>query len=1057
MLSKTPERKVISAAALLFAGWLLLIVSLFWDPVTAFLTSASHLWSPWRIVSPRFELNGTALAIDAYPIGNRLFWTVLLPCLPLYLMIFGHEAWRRICPLSFASQLPRRLKLQRLKPGKRPAADGLPYLLTSSGWLARNAWYVQFGLLLLGLSIRLVGANSSRPMLAALFLFVIVSAIITGALWGGKTWCNYLCPVNIVQRIYTEPRGLLESAPHVSKVSLPQSMCRTTVNGIEKTACVGCVSNCGDIDLEKAYWDTIGNPKRQNVYYMFVGLVVGFYQYYWVYSGDWDYYFSGIWTHEPGQAGRMLDPGVFFLPHAWWLPKLIAAPLTLMFASAASLAVGRFLQKVYLAARSSSRQTEPELINHCLAVASFMAINIFYIYGGRPNLRLLPETIMHVVDGLIILATSLWLWQAVHRSPSIYRRESIAASMLGQLKTMDVDVAAQLDGRALEDLRPDEIYVLSKVLPNIERHEKLTAYCRVMHNAIATGQTQSDEFLDTMNEFRLELGISDEEHLKAITPQGTVGSEVEVSILKPDERERCARDYHDLFGPVLADKVEAGIPLTTALALSEVRATQEVLRASFQIAEDEHEKILAKLTGAGGLFAQRLVSALEALRGLSAIRHLAQPMTASNGFTRAFHGLVVEATEAACAAKRDSISALLAAILSHVEEDTRRRETFIDRFLWSFERPDVDALSDLTSLQAIFGLKKGETEEADSSTIPGPQESDTHAVDHSDLLGGLKCVLVSSGGVAAALALSACAYDDPQLALRFAAALEDDLPDHWLLGEVISELRGKPTEASRRAADQVQLEITTADSRPYSAALIGSEASVGRAPGNTLTISDERIAPYHLLLRRIGDAIQVVRLTDCELYVDGVRCSFDSLMVEDDSSLALGSLAKNPPILRIHWKDDRLAANRQHWSTIAKMATLAELKRFQGLPLDKLADLARGSTVLRLRKGNIVANPIDDQEQTLCLLSGRLETIDDTSVESNTVASMAQRKGSFRLLAAPHGRMSGTSDGRLINKALKVVSPFAMVMLFTPEENPGVGDDLQGLQVTLSSRRVGHE
>jgi hypothetical protein len=1034
MLSKTPERKIIQTSTLLFAGWLLLIASLFWDPVTAQLTSASNHWSPWQITTRHFDLNGKSLVIRAYPVGNRLFWTVLLPCLPLFLMIFGHEAWRRICPLSFASQLPRRLKLQRRRPGKRQGIEGLPHLFTPRGWLARNAWYVQFGLLLLGLSVRLVGANGSRPILAGLFLFVIVSAIVTGALWGGKTWCNYICPVNIVQRIYTEPRGLFESAPHVSKVPLPQSMCRTTVNGIEKTACVGCVSNCGDIDLERAYWDTIENPKRQNVYYMFIGLVVGFYGYYWMYSGDWSYYFSGIWTHEPGQAGRILDPGFFFWPNARWLPKLVAAPITLILASAISLAIGRSLQKAYIAARSSSRITKPELINHCLAVASFVAINIFYVYGGRPNLRLLPDSVMHGVDAVIVLATSLWLWQAIHRSPAIYRRESIAASMLGQLKSMDVDVAAQFDGRALEDLRPDEIYVLSKIFPNLERQERLAAYCRVMHNAIATGQTRSDEFLDTMNEFRLELGITDEEHLKAIAPEGADGSEIDVefeeSILEPEERTRCTSDYHDLFGSVLADRVEAGIPLATALALPEVHATQEVLRASFQISEDQHEEVLVALTSSGGLFAERLARALDALRGLTAIRQLARPMTTSNGFTRAFQGLVAEATEAACAAKRDSISALLAAILSNVEEDVGRREAFIDRILWSFEQQDVAAPSDLTLLRGLFVLAPDESPRGKSpGTIMTPPNGDVFP-DQSDLLRALRCVLASSGGVATALALSACAYDDPQLAIRLAAALEEDLPDHWLLSEVACEVRGNPVSPSRRADDQVQLEITAADSGPYSRTMIGSEASVGRAPGNTMTISDERIAPYHLVLRRIGDAIQIVRLTEGELYVDGVRCGIDCMTVDEDSTLTLGSPGENPPILRILWTSDRLAADRQHWSTVAKMAMLAELRHYQDVPLEMLANLARDSTVSRLRKGIVIANPVGDREKTLCLLSGRLETVDDATVGSDS----ERATGGLRLLEPFHGRMGAASGARPINCPLEVVSPFAMVMLLAPQE-----------------------
>ena len=45
-------------------------------------------------------------------IGNDLFWNIGLP-LVILAVLLSHELWRRICPLSFVSQLFRALGWQR--------------------------------------------------------------------------------------------------------------------------------------------------------------------------------------------------------------------------------------------------------------------------------------------------------------------------------------------------------------------------------------------------------------------------------------------------------------------------------------------------------------------------------------------------------------------------------------------------------------------------------------------------------------------------------------------------------------------------------------------------------------------------------------------------------------------------------------------------------------------------------------------------------------------------------------------------------------------------------
>ncbi|MCY7279066.1 MAG: hypothetical protein LH702_36355 [Phormidesmis sp. CAN_BIN44] len=104
-----------------------------------------------------------------------------------------------------------------------------------------------------------------------------------------------------VQLVYTGPRSLLGSQNYQQpKASITQSMCRTieAKTGQEQSACVGCKTACLDIDAEKTYWTELNKPGRRLVQYGYLGMVIAFYLYYFLYAGNWDYYFTGAWTHE---------------------------------------------------------------------------------------------------------------------------------------------------------------------------------------------------------------------------------------------------------------------------------------------------------------------------------------------------------------------------------------------------------------------------------------------------------------------------------------------------------------------------------------------------------------------------------------------------------------------------------------------------------------------------------------------------------------------------------------------------------------------------------------
>ena len=109
----------------------------------------------------------------------------------------------------------------------------------------------------------LIATNGDGHAIAAFFVVLSLAALLSGMLYTGKTWCNYLCPVSFVEKIYTEPHGLRETS---------NSQC---------AKCTACKKSCPDINEENGYWKDIDSRPKRFVYYAFPGLVFGFYFYFY--------------------------------------------------------------------------------------------------------------------------------------------------------------------------------------------------------------------------------------------------------------------------------------------------------------------------------------------------------------------------------------------------------------------------------------------------------------------------------------------------------------------------------------------------------------------------------------------------------------------------------------------------------------------------------------------------------------------------------------------------------------------------------------------------------
>ncbi|MEX0268643.1 cyclic nucleotide-binding domain-containing protein [Leptolyngbyaceae cyanobacterium UHCC 1019] len=627
MLHRLSEQTVHRIRWGLAIAWSLLIASLFYDPITAYLTEPTALFSPLRIqpeamsdLAQCVQVQGVCLPQQPYPLGARIFWAMVVPAGLLIIFVLGHEFWRRICPLSFFSQIPRSLGIQR-KLKKVTSTGKTRYELVSidkKSLLGRNFLYLQFGLLVLGLVFRILFINSDRWALGIFLILTILSAILVGYLYAGKSWCQYFCPMAPVQMIFTGPRGLLGTQAHWGQQKgLTQSICREVdqKTGQEKSACVGCQSPCMDIDAERSYWDRVTQRDRRFIHYGYIGLVFSFYFYFFLYSGNWEYYYSGAWTHETNQLATVFSPGFYLGAQPIPIPKLIAVPLTFTLFVGASYGVFSLAEQAYRnhLKRQGRNLDNDQILHRVFTVCTFGVWNLFWVFGSRPTLALLPGWVERGFTGFIVLVSGLWFYQTFWRTSEQYSREGLANTLRRQLDKQGFDVAKFLN-RSNEELKPDEVYVLAKVLPNINQNQKLEVYKGVVQGALKNGIVSSAESA-LLHELQTGLDISKNEHYSILASLGIEDPSLfdqtkQVSL----ENQLRLDSYQQSLESLVQDLVGSGTPVREALEYKRDRILR--LKRQYRIAEEENEQIFNTVFGQTGGVLKKAEALLHQFQGM---------------------------------------------------------------------------------------------------------------------------------------------------------------------------------------------------------------------------------------------------------------------------------------------------------------------------------------------------------------------------------------------------------------------------------------------------------
>ncbi len=603
----------------LTSGWLLILGSLIYDPWTPQFTQPDHPWSLFRLPQTCVEVQGRCLEQQPYALGATIFWGAVVPSGIFILLVFGHEFWRRICPLSFLSQIPRALGIQRQITSLQAKTNQVRSQIAkvpSDSWLAKHYGKIQFGWLFVGLCGRILFFNADRLVLAGWLLFTIAAAILVGWLFGGKAWCQYFCPMAPVQSIYSTPSGLLGSKAHMSPQPITQSMCRSIKpDGSEQSACVACQQPCIDIDAERMYWSRLESRQFSFERYAYFGLVVGYFVYYYLYAGNWDYYFSGAWAQQDNQLSLLLSPGFYLFGQAINIPRLVAVPITLGLFTWGGWRLGRWIENRWRGAvhRQNSPQTTAMVRHRLFVIVSVLVFNIFFLFGGRPILLLLPGWVQYLFDLAIVATSTLWLVKAWRRSPELYNRESLASRFRKQLQKLGLDLSHYLDGRSLDELNTHEVYVLAKVLPGFSRQKRHEAYKGVVREALEEGYVNIASSLEVLQQMRRELGISDDEHRQLLEELGVE----DPSLLDPVQR-RSLENQIRLSGYRRSLERLMGLQSDDAVA-------RRTLRQEFSISPQEEARMLDGLSPSASA-AHKAQVLLERLPGLiEAYRCLHQP------------------------------------------------------------------------------------------------------------------------------------------------------------------------------------------------------------------------------------------------------------------------------------------------------------------------------------------------------------------------------------------------------------------------------------------------
>gem|GEM_PF-1797294 len=486
--------------------------------------------------------------------STSLVWTVVIPIVPVLFLVLGYSNWRNVCPLAFFSELSKNINwVEKRKVPK---------------WFEENFYFFQYALLFLAFNARLVILNFDNLYLAAFFIYIVVAAFLINLFYTGKSWCNFFCPVGAVEKIYC---GSNSHNYHIN------SAC---------SKCSACKKNCPDIDMESNYWKESTLNQKTFVFYSFAGLVLGFYSYFYLHSGSFDYYFSGVWSSEDIS---MFSSGFFFAP---FVPVILAAPITLAVFTMGSYYFFKLIENFLWQKKVVKNISYETLLHRVRVSASFVAFNIFYFFAGAPSYSHYP-----ILYGLfhfaVIVISVIVLHREFFREENYFIQERFAIKMIKRWSS-DKPIPTNLK----------EIYY---TYANEKRHkeEKLIMYKESLNDLLHEGILTEGSML-ILEKMREQMGISQKDHLDTIRSIKLNNKDLfDSNIEKSAERRYQKNNYKRMIEETLNEGTEIH---------SKVLHT---LQKQFQISNQDHIEIIAEIMNSNKKLENNVISLIQEMRLLS--------------------------------------------------------------------------------------------------------------------------------------------------------------------------------------------------------------------------------------------------------------------------------------------------------------------------------------------------------------------------------------------------------------------------------------------------------
>ncbi|NJO96948.1 MAG: hypothetical protein HC764_13750 [Pleurocapsa sp. CRU_1_2] len=226
-------------------------------------------------------------------------------------------------------------------------------------------------------------------------------------------------------------------------------------------------------------------------------------------------------------------------------------------------------------------------------IATFLAVNCFYVYGGRPEILRLPLIAQMLFNALVVLLSTMWLVRTWGRTHEQYNQEGFADKLRRQLKKFSIDFTQVLGGRSLDHLQANELDLLAQVIPQITRQDRIQVYQGIIKESLQAGSIEANSSFKSLQLIRQKLEITEEEHYAMLTNLGIDHPHLINHHYSSVDRLRI-ESYQDAIASLLQELVDSGMPVHQAIQTKIGQITG--LKKEYNINKTEHLQVL------GGLF-----------------------------------------------------------------------------------------------------------------------------------------------------------------------------------------------------------------------------------------------------------------------------------------------------------------------------------------------------------------------------------------------------------------------------------------------------------------------